>query len=70
MLSKKSQDEFNINTIPMKLFPLLLFFLLPFVGTAQQHPDVYITPMGPLVITPVNHGSVMLRIKGKVIHAT
>jgi len=52
----------------MKLFPLLLFFLLPFVGTAQQHPDVYITPMGPLVITPVNHGSVMLRIKGKVIH--
>jgi L-ascorbate metabolism protein UlaG (beta-lactamase superfamily) len=52
----------------MKLISLFLFLLLPFIGMAQQHPDVYTTPMGPLVITPVNHGSVMLRIKGKVIH--
>jgi L-ascorbate metabolism protein UlaG (beta-lactamase superfamily) len=52
----------------MKFISLILLSLLPFIATAQQHPDVYMTPMGPLVVTPVNHGSVMLRIKGKVIH--
>jgi len=34
---------------------------------AQLKTDTYQTPMGELKVTPVNHGSVMLQINGKVI---
>lgn len=52
----------------MKTLLVTLIAFLPFMAMAQQHPDVYSTPMGPLVVTPVNHGSIMLKIMGKVIH--
>lgn len=52
----------------MKTLLLSLITLLPFVAEAQLRSDVYSTPIGPLVVTPINHGSVMLRIAGKVIY--
>jgi len=52
----------------MKTIITLLISLFPIISMAQLHTDTYSTPLGKLEITPVNHGSVMLQINGKVIH--
>jgi L-ascorbate metabolism protein UlaG (beta-lactamase superfamily) len=52
----------------MKSFLLFLTGCLPIFIMAQQPTDTYSTPLGKLEVTPVNHGSVMLQINGKVIH--
>ena len=48
------------------LFTLAAF--LPILAMAQLQHDIYTTPMGRLIVTPINHASVMLQIRGKVIY--
>lgn len=47
---------------------LTLVSILPAFAMAQLPSDIYSTPMGRLIVTPVNHGSIMLQINDKVIH--
>ena len=51
-----------------KLFTLLLL-VLPFLGLAQDfEKDTFETDLGPLEITFIGHGSLMMEWDGKIIH--
>ena len=52
----------------MKNLLMTLALLISTSIMAQQKTDRYQTPLGELEVTPINHGSVMLQINGKVIH--
>src|ERR1700757_5548721 len=56
----------NLKTV----CPLLLVALSPAFGAVapNRQSDVVQTSKGPLKITPLYHGSVMLEFGGKVIH--
>jgi L-ascorbate metabolism protein UlaG (beta-lactamase superfamily) len=51
----------------MKKVIFLLLVFSPLTVMSQHTSDWYQTAMGELVVTPVNHGSVMFKIDGKVI---
>jgi L-ascorbate metabolism protein UlaG (beta-lactamase superfamily) len=51
----------------MRKFLLLSVLLISFSAVSQYTSNWYQTALGELTVTPLNHGSIMLKINGKVI---